>query len=73
MDEVGELNLSMQVKLLRAIEGGGYTPIGSSVVKQADIRIVAATNRNLKKAWKSGHFRKDFYYRIHILPITCRP
>jgi PAS domain S-box-containing protein len=73
MDEVGELNLSMQVKLLRAIEGGGFTPIGSSVVKQADIRIVAATNRNLKKRLESGHFRKDFYYRIHILPITLPP
>ncbi|BBO69622.1 hypothetical protein DSCA_35520 [Desulfosarcina alkanivorans] len=70
MDEVGELNLSMQVKLLRAIEGGGYTPIGSSIVKQADIRIVAATNRNLRQRLESGHFRKDFYYRIHILPIT---
>jgi DNA-binding NtrC family response regulator len=70
MDEVGELNLSMQVKLLRAIEGGGFTPIGSSAVKQADIRIVAATNRNLRKSLESGHFRKDFYYRIHILPIT---
>jgi DNA-binding NtrC family response regulator len=69
MDEVGELNLTMQVKLLRAIEGGGYTPIGSSVVKQADIRIVAATHRNLRLSLETGRFRKDFYYRIHILPI----
>ncbi len=69
MDEVGELNLTMQVKLLRAIEGGGYTPIGSSEVKQADIRIVAATNRNLRSSLETGSFRKDFYYRIHILPI----
>ena len=46
MDEVGELNLTMQVKLLRAIEGRGYTPIGSSAVQSSDIRIVAATNRN---------------------------
>jgi PAS domain S-box-containing protein len=73
MDEVGELNLNMQVKLLRAIEGGGYTPIGSSAVKHADIRIVAATNRNLRKSLKDGGFRKDFYYRIHILPITLPP
>jgi DNA-binding NtrC family response regulator len=70
MDELGELNLSMQVKLLRAIEGGGYTPIGSNVVKHADIRIVAATNRDLKKSMEKEEFRKDFYYRIHILPIT---
>ena len=73
MDEVGELNLAMQVKLLRAIEGGGYTPIGSSLVKQADTRIVAATNRNLRTSVESGRFRRDFYYRIHILPIYLPP
>ena len=73
MDEVGELNLTMQVKLLRAIEGGGYTPIGSSGVKKADIRIVAATNRDLRKRVESGQFRRDFYYRIHILPIHLPP
>ena len=73
MDEVGELNLSMQIKLLRAIEGGGYTPIGSSEVKQADIRIVAATNRNLRNSVETGRFRRDFYYRIHILPIHLPP
>ena len=73
MDEVGELNLTMQVKLLRAIEGGGYTPIGSSEVRQADIRIVAATNRNLRSSVEAGRFRRDFYYRIHILPIYLPP
>jgi len=73
MDEVGELNLTMQVKLLRSIEGGGYTPIGTSTVKQADIRIVAATNRNLRSSLEAGRFRKDFYYRIHILPIYLPP
>lgn len=73
MDEIGELNLSMQVKLLRAIEGGGYTPIGDSVVKQTDIRIVAATNRNLRSSVETGGFRRDFYYRIHILPIYLPP
>lgn len=73
MDEVGELNLTMQVKLLRAIEGGGYTPIGSRVVKQVDLRIVAATNRNLRSSLEAGRFRKDFYYRIHILPIHLPP
>jgi DNA-binding NtrC family response regulator len=73
MDEVGELNLNIQVKLLRAIEGGGYTPIGSREVKQADLRIVAATNRNLRNSLEAGRFRKDFYYRIHILPIYLPP
>lgn len=69
MDEVGELSLNMQVKLLRAMEGGGYCPIGSSISRQADIRIVAATNRNLQSSLEAGRFRKDFFYRIHILPI----
>ena len=73
MDEVGELNMTMQVKLLRAIEGGGYTPIGSSEVRLADIRIVAATNRNLRSRLEAGKFREDFYYRIHILPIYLPP
>ena len=73
MDEVGELSLTMQVKLLRAIEGGGYTPIGGREVKQADLRIVAATNRNLRSSLEAGRFRKDFYYRIHILPIHLPP
>ncbi len=73
MDEVGEINLNMQVKLLRAIEGGGYTPIGSSQVRRSDVRIIAATNRNLKHSVKNGKLRRDFYYRIHIIPIHLPP
>jgi len=73
MDEVGELNLNMQVKLLRAMEGGGYCPIGSSISRQADIRILAATNRNLQNSLEAGRFRRDFFYRIHILPIYLPP
>jgi PAS domain S-box-containing protein len=73
MDEVGELNPSMQVKLLRAIEGQGYTPLGSSEVRQADLRIIAATNKDLSQLLQSGHVRKDFFYRIHVIPITLPP
>lgn len=73
MDEVGELDLNMQVKLLRAIEGGGYTPIGSREIKKPDIRIIAATNRDLKQGVEKGSIRKDFYYRIHIIPIHLPP
>ncbi len=69
MDEIGELGKIMQVKLLRAMEGGQYTPIGSSDSKKADIRIIAATNRDLEKELSKGNFRKDFFYRIHIIPI----
>jgi len=73
MDEVGELDLNMQVKLLRAIEGGGYTPIGSRKIKKPDIRIIAATNRDLKAGLEKGQIREDFYYRIHIIPIQLPP
>ena len=73
MDEVGELDLNMQVKLLRAIEGGGYTPIGSREIKKPDIRIIAATNRDLKEGVETGQIREDFYYRIHIIPLHLPP
>ncbi len=73
LDEVGEIPLSMQVKLLRALDGGGFTPIGSTQVKHADTRIIAATNRNLKKQVRCGQMREDFFYRIHIIPIHVPP
>lgn len=73
LDEIGEIELNMQVKLLRAIEGGGYTPIGSSRVKKSDFRIIAATNKDLKDHIKKGLMRKDFFYRIHVIPICIPP
>jgi DNA-binding NtrC family response regulator len=69
LDEVGEIPLNMQVKLLRALEGGGYAPVGGTERKKPDIRIIAATHRDLKKAVKQGMMRQDFLYRIHIIPI----
>jgi len=73
LDEVGELNPGIQAKLLRAIEGGGYSPIGSNIIKYSDFRIVSATNRNLIEQIKKGDMREDFFYRIHIIPITIPP
>jgi PAS domain S-box-containing protein len=73
LDEVGELSLEMQVKLLRAIEGGGYSPVGDSQSRRSDFRIIAATNRNLKDMVKSGKMREDFFFRIHIIPIDLPP
>ena len=69
LDEIGEIGLNMQVKLLRAIEGSGYTPVGGTLVQKPNIRIVAATNRNLKELVQKGLMREDFYYRVHIIPI----
>lgn len=73
LDEVGEIPLNMQVKLLRAIEGGGYSPVGSTEIKRPDVRIIAATNRDLKELVRQGKMRQDFFYRIHIVPIFLPP
>lgn len=70
LDEVGELTLNMQVKLLRAIEGGGYMPVGGDKERTVDVRIVAATNRDLADMVQKGLLREDFFYRIHIVHIT---
>lgn len=73
LDEVGEISPHMQVKLLRVIEGGGYTPVGSNQVERTDIRIIGATNRDLKENVRMKRLREDFYFRIHILPIHLPP
>ncbi len=73
LDEVGEIGPAMQVKLLRAIEGGGYTPVGGKSLHKADIRIVAATNRDTLQMVREGRMREDFYYRIHVIPVHLPP
>jgi transcriptional regulator with PAS, ATPase and Fis domain len=69
LDELGEIGQSMQVKLLRAIDGNGFTPIGGSQVKTPDLRILAATNRDVAEQVRKGVIREDFFYRIHVIPI----
>jgi transcriptional regulator with PAS, ATPase and Fis domain len=73
LDKVNELSLSMQVKLIGAIEGSGYTPVGDNKFRNADVRIIAATTRNLADMVKKGLMREDFFYRIYIIPITVPP
>ena len=73
LDEIGEIDANMQVKLLRAIEGGGYTPVGGSDIKKPEIRFISATNRDLKDLVTKGVIREDFYYRVHIIPIHLPP
>lgn len=73
LDEVGELDTMLQVKLLRAIEGGGYMPVGSSVTKFSNFRVIAATHRNLLEQSRTGRMREDFFFRIHIIPINLPP
>jgi PAS domain S-box-containing protein len=73
LDEIGEISINLQVKLLRAIEGQGYMPVGGRRLSKPDVRIIAATNRNLKEAMEQEKIRPDFFYRIHIFPIYLPP
>lgn len=73
LDEIGELPLAMQVKLLRVLENGEIIPVGSSTAQKIDVRVVAATNIDILKAVRSGHFREDLYYRLNQLSIYLPP
>ena len=73
LDEVGELPLATQARLLRVLESGEYIKVGSSEVCKTDVRIVAATNVNLRKAISEGKFREDLYYRLATIPIMIPP
>lgn len=73
LDEVGELPLDLQVKLLRVLQEQEFTRIGGTNLIKVDVRIVAATNRNLAAMVKEGKFRQDLYYRLHVIPIEIPP
>jgi DNA-binding NtrC family response regulator len=70
LDEVGELPLGTQARLLRVLESGEYMRVGSSKIQKTDVRIVAATNKNLLENANNGTFREDLYYRLATIPIT---
>jgi two-component system response regulator HydG len=73
LDEVGDIPLAMQVKLLRLLETGTYRRVGSTELRRADIRLVSATHRPLKRMIAEGGFRQDLYFRINTFPITVPP
>ena len=72
-DEIGELPLELQTKLLRVLENGEYQRVGETTTRKSHARIIAATNRNLRAAIKTGTFRSDLYYRLNVFSITVPP
>ena len=73
LDEVGELPLATQAKLLRVLENGEYIRVGGQDIRKTDVRIVAATNVNMRKAVSEGKFREDLFYRLNTIPIQMPP
>ena len=73
LDEVGEMSLGVQAKFLRVLEGHPYERLGGGTPVHVDVRVIAATNRDLEKALQEGTFRKDLYFRLHVVEIVVQP
>jgi PAS domain S-box-containing protein len=73
LDEIGEMSIATQVKLLGVLERGRFERVGSNDTVTVDVRVVAATNRNLEEAVQGGQFREDLYYRLRVIPIVLPP
>ncbi len=73
LDEIGDMSLGLQAKLLRVLETGQVRPVGGGGERKVDVRIVAATHRDLQRAVKERTFREDLYYRLHVIPVQLPP
>ena len=73
LDEIGDMSPALQVKVLRVLQEGTFTPVGDTQSRTVDVRIIAATNRDLKKMVEKGEFREDLYYRVNVISLTVPP
>lgn len=73
LDEIGDMPIEAQTRLLRVLQSGDYSPVGSARVVRADVRIIAATNKNLPDQVAAGAFREDLYYRLNVIPLELPP
>ena len=73
LDEIGDMSLSVQAKVLRALEQGEFERVGGSKTLKVDVRVIAATNKNLQQQVENGAFREDLYFRLNVVPITAPP
>src|SRR5262249_31642113 len=73
LDEVGDMSPALQVKLLRVLQEGTFTPVGSTETRQVDVRVIAATHKDLHKMVERGEFREDLYYRINVTRVAAPP
>ena len=73
LDEIGDMSPSLQVKLLRVLQEGTFIPVGDTTLRTVDVRVIAATNRDLKGMVERGEFREDLYYRINVINIVVPP
>ncbi len=73
LDEIADMPLSLQVKLLRVLQEGEIRPLGSTVVRYVDVRIISASHKNLEEEVAAGRFREDLFYRLHVFPVILPP